>query len=160
MTAHAESPPPVSDVVRFRLCSAGGTFQGLHLGHRRYLQLGLAMSVKLHVFVATDSYVRQLKTYDPQPYGEREEAVRGFLDSVAAVSRYVIEPLKSDSQLEEWVMETGELDCAVVETAYVNAFLRLNERRRAEQLDELYLMVKPRTRLGGEDLSATDRHLT
>ena len=77
-----------------------------------------------------------------------------FLDSMGAVERCECHELSSEAELAKFVIENS-LDVAVVEPRYFARFQELNQRRRDEGRPEYCILLKPRTRVGGAEVSST-----
>jgi cytidyltransferase-like protein len=148
ISINGKMPPP------FKIATVGGTFQALHEGHKRYLVIALAVAERVHIWITSDEYARYTKPYDVLPYPERKARVEQFLRDTNVIHRTVVHELASVRTLAEFVTRS-EVDVAVVEPRYLAPFQRLSDRCRAKRGAELAILVKPRTRLGEEELSST-----
>jgi cytidyltransferase-like protein len=142
------------DTKPFRTATVGGTFQAMHLGHRRYLELTLSLAKTVHISLTSDRYASALKDYPVAPFDVRHKEVQSFLDSIGASNRAEIHELKSMDQLQDFVL-TSPLDVAVVELQYLELFQTFNRLRSGRGMDEYCIVLKPRTKVDGFDISST-----
>jgi len=138
----------------FSAATAGGTFNTFHLGHKEYLRIALGISDIVHISVTSDEFARSLKSYHVRPYDVRCKELEAFLDSLGAAERCVFHELSSEAELARFVIE-NPLDVAVVEPRYFARFQELNQQRRELDRREYCILLKPRTRAGGTELSST-----
>lgn len=136
------------------MATAGGTFNTFHEGHKEYLKIALGISDVVHISVTSDEFARSLKSYHVRPYDVRCKELEVFLDSMGAGERCEFHELSCDAELAKFVIETP-LDVAVVEPRYLARFQELNQRRRERDQREYCILLKPRTRVDGAELSST-----
>lgn len=139
---------------RFGVASAGGTFHGFHSGHREYLELALRLSVTTHIFLTDDNYAAERKDYQVEPLADRRQAISDFAKSVREVGVF-IQAVSSPAEVDDF-FKTQKLDLAVVIPEHVRRFSRLSQARVEAGLPGIFLLVKPRTRIDGRDISARD----
>lgn len=138
----------------FRVATVGGTFNRLHPGHTRYIDVALRLARRVCVHVSSNEFAHNSKTYEPRNYQERVGRLEEHLAAIGALHRCQLRRLDSREQLEAFVLTTPELDLAVVEPQYYDFFLGLAKQRESSGLDPLYLLVKVRTMLEGQELSS------
>lgn len=153
--------PGLSDAGRqlaasrpFSAATAGGTFNTFHEGHREYLRIALGISDVVHISVTSDEFARSLKSYHVRPYDVRCKELEVFLDSMGAAGRCEFHELSSEAELARFVIE-NPLDVAVVEPRYFARFQELNHQRRDAGRPEYCILLKPRTRIDGAEVSST-----
>jgi len=144
----------VARATAFPVSTVGGTFHALHRGHKEYLEIALAISDFVHVSVTSDRYAATLKSYEVQPFDVRCKEIGSFLASVSAGERFVLHKLDSEGELREFIFKTC-LDVAVIEPRYLDLFQELNALRRASDMNEYCILLKPRSRVGGVEVSST-----
>jgi len=157
-----KDPPHISafsdsttrNAAAFPVSTVGGTFHALHRGHKEYLKIALAISDFVHVSVTSDRYAANLKSYEVQPFDVRCKEIGSFLASVGAGERFVLHRLESEGELREFVLKT-RLDVAVIEARYLKLFQELNSFRRASGVKEYCILLKPRSRVAGVEVSST-----
>jgi pantetheine-phosphate adenylyltransferase len=138
----------------FPVSTVGGTFNTLHLGHVDYLKIALAISDIVHISMTSDRYAAALKSYEVRPFDVRLKELKSFLESMEAINRTMVHCLESRRHLTTFIME-AEFNVAVVEPRYFKLFQKLNDRRKTLNLQEYCILLKPRTRLGGVEISST-----
>jgi cytidyltransferase-like protein len=138
----------------FPVSTVGGTFNTLHAGHIEYLTIALAISDFVHISLTSDSYAAALKSYEVRPFDVRWKEIESFIASVGAIDRFALHRLDSGEQLADFVLGTC-LNVAVVEPYYLDMFQELNVRRRALSESEYCILLKPRTRVSGVEVSST-----
>jgi cytidyltransferase-like protein len=148
------SDPMIKNAAAFPVSTVGGTFHALHRGHKEYLKIALEISDFVYVSVTSDHYAASLKSYEVQPFDVRCKEIGSFLASVGADERFVLHKLESEDELREFVFKTC-LDVAVIEPRYLDLFQELNAFRRVSGADEYCILLKPRSRVGGVEVSST-----
>jgi cytidyltransferase-like protein len=138
----------------FRTGTIGGTFQAMHLGHRQYLSLALRLADTIHIFLTSDRYASTHKEYPVASFDVRSKEIWSFLASIGITDRIIIHELSSFDQLEKF-MTTTALDVALVEPQYLDLFQSFNCIRSQSKMDEFCIVLKPRTKVDGLDISST-----
>lgn len=146
--------PQLGTDRRFGVAAAGGTFHGLHAGHREYLELAIRLSVRTHVFVTDDGYAEERKNYSVEPLADRKQAISDFAKSLGEAD-VSIQVVSAPSEVDDF-FKTQKLDLAVVVPEHVRRFSRLCQARIAAGLPGIFLLVKPRTHIDGKDISARE----
>lgn len=139
----------------FRTATIGGTFQAMHLGHRQYLSLALRLANTVHIFLTSDRYASTHKNYPVASFDVRSKEIRSFLVSIGIMDRIIIHELSSSDQLEKFMTTTTDLDAALVEPQYLNLFQSFNSIRSQFKMNEFCIVLKPRTKVDGLDISST-----
>jgi cytidyltransferase-like protein len=141
----------------FHVATTGGTFQAMHLGHRQYLELALRLADTVHISLTSDHYASTFKDYQVMPFDIRCKEIKSFLTSIGASDRIRIHELNSLDQLKEFMLTTV-LDVALVEPQYLELFQSFNRLRSDLKMDEYCIVLKPRTKVDGLDISSTALH--
>jgi cytidyltransferase-like protein len=152
-----EYPPGQAGDRPFRVATIGGTFQAMHLGHRQYLRLALKLADTVHLSLTSGRYASTFKDYPVTPFDVRRKEIKSFLTSIGASDRTKIHELTCLDQLKE-LMLTTVLDVALVEPQYLELFQTFNRLRSDLKLDEYCILLKPRTKVDGLDISSTALH--
>ena len=120
--------------------AVGGTFEVLHKGHRALLARAFAEDDPVLIGLTTDEMAGRSRDRKVKPYGERERALREYLDLTFPDQRYEIVAI-SDELGPAATMR--ELDVLVVsESSYRNG-RRVNESRRKRGLRMLRVVKIP-----------------
>jgi cytidyltransferase-like protein len=137
----------------FSKVTMGGTFNAFHVGHQRYLEIGCRIARQVVVHVTTDAFATVLKPYRIRPYSERAERVIAFIKQKGFSERVEIRPLDSNEQVRDFCLDSLP-SVAVVEPAYLALFQDINIELRLRKLDEMCILIKPRTVISGVELSS------
>ena len=138
----------------FHIATIGGTFQAMHLGHRQYLKLALRLADIVHISLTSDHYASTLKNYPVASFDVRCKEIQSFLASIGVRDRTRIHELSSSDQLKKFMITTV-LDVALVEPQYLDLFQSFNRLRSQLKMDEYCIVLKPRTKVDGLDISST-----
>jgi len=138
----------------FRTATIGGTFQAMHLGHKQYLSLALRLADTVHIFLTSDRYASTHKKYPVASFDVRSKEIRSFLTSIGIRDRTIVHELSSSDQLKKF-MTTAALDVALVEPQYLDLFQSFNCIRSQLKMEEFCIVLKPRTKVDGLDISST-----
>jgi len=115
----------------------GGTFNVLHRGHRRLLEVAMANGDLLAVGLMSDDYCRRHKTV-VLPYAERERALREYLTGKGA--KFTISPLNVK---EGTAPSDPELEVLIVSQETHALGPRINDMRLRNGLRPLSIVVVP-----------------
>lgn len=115
----------------------GGTFNVLHKGHRRLLDVAVANGDFLAVGLMSDDYCRRHKTI-VLPYAERERALRGLLDEKGV--EFALVPLNAK---EGTAPSDPDLDVLVVSQETQALGPRINDLRLRNGLRAVRIVVVP-----------------
>lgn len=138
----------------FSTATVGGTFDALHAGHERYLEIGCSLAYNVHVHLTSDEFAAVLKSYPVKPFEVRRSQLLAFFEKRACADRVEIHALHSNDELRAFAI-AERVGVAVVEPAYVTLFLEINRQRRALGIAELCLLIKPRSEDADGELSST-----
>ena len=153
MPDKTRSPRPLTSSGRFAVAAVGGTFNGLHVGHRDYLAVAFRLAVVVHVFITDDKYAKRRKPYPVDPVRKRARQVADFAAAHAEGADCIPHIISSPHDVDVFCT-AEELDLVVVVPEHRRRFEVLNRTRRANGLPEFFLLVKPRTTDSGLDISA------
>ena len=139
----------------FKLATIGGTFDTLHQGHKDYISIAFHAAESVHIFLASDDYAKYKKTYLPHSYIERKNKLEDFLALKGWAGRYQIFLLEEEVKMKECVLHEN-YEIAVVEPAYIDFFVKINQQRELEKKAPLFFVYKNRTLdMHGKDMSST-----
>jgi phosphopantetheine adenylyltransferase len=137
----------------FAAANLTGTFHRLHLGHVEYLRLGFNLAAKVHLTITPDLEAATRKEYPVRSFAQRLENVSRFLVREDLLDRVEIHHPRSPEQFCDFLVN-GDFDVAVVEPRLVSTFLRALTQREERGVKPFFLMVKPRTRRDGVEISS------
>jgi cytidyltransferase-like protein len=152
---YAGSPPARA----FRLASIGGTFNALHDGHKRYIVAALQLADEVHVFVASDDYAGERKSYKPRKLEKRLDAFRAYTRSLDCSERVITQVLRLKGDIEAYVRGSEDLDVVVTEHDYFDWFDEWNESRKHDGHEYYNILCKERTTVPGSKLDLTSSML-
>lgn len=132
----------------FETATIGGTFHAMHIGHKQYIEIAFGIAHWVYIHITADAFARSLKRYEVKPYHVRRTQVEQFLKEAKWEHRAEVRSLDSEEQLQVFCL-TADLSVAVVEPRYLDLFRGFNAARRERGLDDFYILLKPRTRVGG-----------
>jgi cytidyltransferase-like protein len=128
----------------FTLASIGGTFNSLHQGHKRYIEIAFKSALNVYIQLSSDKLAQEIKHYNVYSYHERLNKLETYLNERGWNGRYSIFILESRAKLREVILD-NEFDLAVVEPAYFADFLEYNSYRTGFGKQQLCLIYKPRS---------------
>lgn len=142
-----------------RIATIGGTFDTLHQGHKDYIKLAFDFAHYVIIYIKTDAYVNGKKNYQVRPYQERHEKLAEFIRQIGCQSQCEIRPHgNADDLVNDYLNEFTRHDVlymAMVSPEYYEKFLAINRLREFKGMNSILLIVKPRFRDGGNDLSSS-----
>lgn len=115
----------------------GGTFNVLHKGHRRLLEVALSNGDSLAIGLMSDDYCRRHKSV-VLPYAERERALREHLSNKGV--KFTISPLNVK---EGTAPSDPDLDVLVVSQETHSLGPRINDMRLRNGLRPLKIVIVP-----------------
>lgn len=128
----------------FKLASIGGTFNALHTGHKRYIEIAFLTAEKVIIQLTSDKMAKRIKHYQVHSYNERLEQLSSHLDQQGWTNRYQVLQLDSKKQLENFILNST-FDVAVVEPAYFEDFVEYNKHLNHLKKNKICIIYKPRT---------------
>lgn len=148
------SPRELTENGRFAVGTVGGTFEGLHEGHRQYLRTAALLTEHLHVFVSHERRAQRQKPYTVTPATIRLAAIERFVGGLTAPSRLTMHVVTDGRDVKRFCC-FEPVDLAVVIPEHRYRFEDYNEQRRRAGLAEFYILLKPRSRTDEDELSAS-----
>ncbi len=115
----------------------GGTFNALHRGHRRLLEVAMSKGDELAVGLMSDEYCHRHKAL-VLPYGQREQALRKLLEE-----RKVTFTITSLDRKEGTAPDDRDLEVLVVSEETASLGPRINDMRLAAGLRPVRLVIVP-----------------
>lgn len=79
--------------TRYSKVATGGTFDGLHAGHRRLLERSFELGDEVVIGLTSDEFARKHGKTPKRPYSEREAELEGYLGRSFPGRRYAIAKL-------------------------------------------------------------------
>lgn len=142
----------------FRLVSLGGTFNELHRGHKEYLDMGLYLAEKVHIYITSDMYASTYKIYPPKPYELRLRKILSYLSKKNKIDKCEIFAINNNLELEQNIIKLN-YDLVVVEPAYFEKFKSLALIKGRNGKKQFSILFKHRTRDGkSNDISSTKKY--
>jgi len=127
--------------VKYSRSALGGTFDHLHVGHKRLIATAAAVSDEILIGVTSDEFVLRSKGSKAQSFEERKAALVRYLSEIDALERSRIVPL--DDPFGPALTEVG-LDAIFVTVDTVGNALELNRARRGSGLRALEIVIVPK----------------
>jgi phosphopantetheine adenylyltransferase/uncharacterized protein (UPF0218 family) len=119
----------------------GGTFDHLHLGHKRLLDIAFTLSKKVTIGLATeDLYKQKFLANLIEDYNTRENQLKKYLKEKNYISRADVNPLKD---IFGPTLEKNDINAIfVTQTTFPNASI-INEERNKKGLPALEIITVP-----------------
>lgn len=116
----------------------GGTFDGIHRGHKRILETGMQLGRSAVIGLTSDDFASRFRVEQIQPYAEREKNLEKFLNSMS--KPYEIVKIK-----DSYGMATidPEIDCIIVSEETLLRAEEINTIRFKKGLRKLTIVVVP-----------------
>ncbi len=121
----------------------GGTFDVFHLGHQEYIKYSFQNASKIYIFLSKDDYIKHAKNYQIEPYQQREQKIRNFIQANSFSNEFTIFPLNSLDQIREFCIQ-NDISKTITSEDYVFLFNDINEKRKKLGKFEMNVIVKPR----------------
>jgi cytidyltransferase-like protein len=78
---------------RYSTVATGGTFDGLHAGHRRLLERSFELGDRVVIGLTSDEFARKQGKDPRRPYAEREAELEAFVERSFPGRRFVVAKL-------------------------------------------------------------------
>jgi len=118
----------------------GGTFDVLHVGHKKLISTGLAKVGTLYIGVTSDHLANLSKDHEITPFEKRVDRLVRFVRELGAPERVKI--VKIEDPFGPTV-EDPSLEVILVTEAVLNNTFRMNEIRGERGMKKLDIMVLP-----------------
>lgn len=146
----------------FDSVSVGGTFDGLHFGHRKLLTLAVSsvnpLTGKLLVGVTADEMLVRKEFADYIPtIDERIQGVRRFLDRLAPGMKNRVKIVAIQDAYGPLIDPEMDFDALVLSHETLETGFQLNEQRQLRGLSPLRLLCTRRTEVHGMSSTALRR---
>jgi cytidyltransferase-like protein len=132
-----------------RMATIGGTFDTLHAGHKAYIRLSFENADNVIIYVSSDDYAREKKSYKVRPYADRVDDLQHFIqEEMECKKHYQLRCLKSTDELRTDYLKRKDLRSlymAIVSPEYYDFFNDLNRLRETSGLKTFLILVKPRS---------------
>ncbi|MEM4347819.1 MAG: pantetheine-phosphate adenylyltransferase [Candidatus Altiarchaeota archaeon] len=122
----------------FKKIVVGGTFEFLHKGHRRLLELGAKNSEMLIVGLTSDEFASRFRAEKVSPYIERKRKLENFLKKFSVKYKIV----KIDDNYGIATIDP-EIDCIIVSEETLLRAEEINAIRFKKGLEKLVIIVMP-----------------
>lgn len=124
---------------RYSKVALGGTFDGLHKGHKRLIEKALEIGEKVLIGVTTDEMLkREPKPHSVDGYGDRVKKLNVFLKEIGAIDRVVLTSLNDHYGP---ALRDGGIEVLVVSRETASRAREINRLRVKRGLKPLKLMV-------------------
>jgi cytidyltransferase-like protein len=146
-----------------RIVTVGGTFDTLHQGHKEYIKLALDFSDYTIIYLSTNEYLSGKKTgrknYQVRPYEERYNRLVEFVEQIGCKHKCEIRRHNHEDDFKTiYLNEFTQRDVlymSIVSPDYYDRFREINRLRESNGMSGILLIVKPRFRVGNNDLSSS-----
>jgi pantetheine-phosphate adenylyltransferase len=116
----------------------GGTFEGLHKGHRRILETGFQVGKKVLIGLTSDEFASRFRVGKVSSYEKRKESLENFLKKFSKPYEIIkIHDTYGIATLDP------EVDCIVVSEETLLRAEEINAIRFKKGLDKLIIIVIP-----------------
>jgi len=122
----------------FRRIVVGGTFDGLHEGHKSVLKTAFENAGSVVVGLTSDDFARRFRSREVRPYAER----KGGLDSYARQFGKPYEVVEISDSYGVATIDPG-VDCIVVSEETLLRAEEINTIRFKKKLPRLAIIVVP-----------------
>ncbi len=122
---------------RFKTSVLGGTFDHLHLGHKKLLEQGLSVSERIVVGITSDQFAGKIKN-QIQDFSERKKEVEDFLNSIA---RGRFEIVEINDMFGPTLEESFDAEAIIVSPSTKNNAEEVNNKRKEKGLRELEIVL-------------------
>lgn len=122
----------------FRKIVIGGTFDFMHKGHRKLLELGIRNAEKLVIGLTSDEFASRFRIEKVSPYRDRKEELEKFLDKFSVHYKIV----KIDDTYGVATLDP-EIDCIIVSEETLLRAEEINAIRFKKGLKKLTIIVTP-----------------
>jgi len=78
---------------KYSKVATGGTFDGIHAGHRRLLERSFELGAEVVIGLTSDAFARKEEKVIRRPYAEREAGLEAFIERRFPGRRYTIAKL-------------------------------------------------------------------
>ncbi len=116
----------------------GGTFDGLHDGHKAVLQTAFENAESVVIGLTTDEFARRFRTREVSPYGDRKKA----LDNYVSRFKKPYEVVDINDSYGVATLDPG-VDCIVVSEETLLRAEEINTIRFKKKLPRLTIIVVP-----------------
>jgi len=124
---------------KLRAVGVGGTFDELHLGHKKLLMKAFEVGRKVFIGLSSDELVNDIgKNHDVASYEERRKELKRFLAENSLMKRAEIVELKDVYGL---TLQARPLDGLVVSKETADMAMRINRLRKDKDLQPLSVII-------------------
>lgn len=128
---------------RFKTAVLGGTFDHLHLGHKKLIEYGLSLSDKLVVGMTSDKYVKKLKTYNGkitvfESFETRKKSLENYLLKNFAGRFEIVE---IDDMFGPTLEDSFDAEAIIASPSTKNSAEEVNLKRKEKGLRELEIVL-------------------
>jgi cytidyltransferase-like protein len=127
--------------VKYARSALGGTFDRLHIGHKRLIAVAVALSDGIILGITSDEFAKSMRRASVQSLEERRTAVDDYLSQIGARDKVQVVVLEDTfgPALENKILEAIFVTVDTVENA-----LKLNQARRQAGLRSLEVVIVPK----------------
>jgi len=122
-----------------RIVVVGGTFDHLHVGHQKLLNMAFQISKRVLIGLTTDEFVKKLhKPHKTGSYKLRERRIMDFLESCGLLSRSVIMPINNPFGI---TADEKDVDGIIVSRRTIPRARLINRVRKRRGLKPLQIIT-------------------
>ncbi len=124
----------------FKKAVLGGTFNTLHIGHKKILGNTFTVGRSVIIGLTSDEFAQRFRVKDTLPYATREKKLQEYIDELKENKPYEI--IKIDDSYGIATLDP-EIDCIVVSEETLLRAEEINAIRFKKGLDKITIVVVP-----------------
>jgi len=127
-------------VKKYPKGALGGTFDRLHTGHKRLIEMALGMCDRLVIGLTSDEFVKRTKSHGCMPFESRANDVLSFVESLGASDRIQL------VKIDDFLGPAGgdpEIEALFVTVNTMGNGFKINDQRRISGLPPVEIIVIP-----------------
>lgn len=137
-----------------------GTFDQLHKGHKDYISRAFELANKVVIMVMSDKASQPTKIYTPHSFEKRCKQIFDFIGSMGwEKSRFTIDTWRERPQLYKRMLTKPLVDVVITGHEYLDRTYEMFERRLDLNLPQFTIVLQPRYREHGKELTSTSIRL-
>lgn len=124
----------------FKKAVIGGTFNTLHMGHKKILENTFTVGRSVIIGLTSDEFAQRFRVRDTLPYATRKKNLQEYINKVKENKPYEI--IKIDDSYGIATLDP-EIDCIVVSEETLLRAEEINAIRFKKGLDKITIVVVP-----------------
>lgn len=138
-----------------------GTFDQLHKGHKSYISRAFELADKVVIMVMSDEASRPTKIYTPHSFEKRCQQILDFAKEMGwKRSRFKMGTWKERPELYKRMLEKPLVDVVLTGHEYLERTYDMFQARPGLGLPQFAVILHPRHRQNGEELTSTSIRLS